>query len=90
MDDGRWMWGHGWGWVGWLLMCVFMLVFWAGLITAAVVGIRYLAASDRPPTQGDARRRPEDILAERYAAGEIGDDEFRRRLSLLREHRVSA
>jgi putative membrane protein len=29
----------------------------------------------------------EDVLAERYARGEIDDDEYGRRLTLLREHR---
>jgi len=31
--------------------------------------------------------RAEDLLAERFARGEIDEDEFRRRMALLREHR---
>lgn len=100
MMDGGWMWGHGWGWAGWLMMCVVMLLFWAGLITATVAGIRYLGA-DRAPyarrssTVGPEDLRPstvgpEDLLAHRYARGDIDDDEYRRRLATLREHRVAS
>ncbi|MGW4033270.1 SHOCT domain-containing protein [Streptomyces sp. NPDC004838] len=32
-------------------------------------------------------KRAEDLLAERFARGEIDDDEYKRRLALLREHR---
>jgi putative membrane protein len=31
--------------------------------------------------------RAEDRLADRFARGEIDEDEFRRRMTLLREHR---
>ncbi len=82
------MWGHGGSWAGWLVMWLVMLVFWAGLITAVGMGIRYLGdsgpSSVRPPV---TRPQPEDLLAERYARGEIDDDEYRNRLALLREHR---
>ena len=78
--------GWGWGWGGWLLMTVVMVLFWAVVITAVVVGIRYLTGvpHHRAPT---APPRAEDLLAERYARGEIDDDEYRKRLTLLREHR---
>jgi len=89
MDGDGWMWGHGWGWGGWLLMSVVMVLFVVALITAIVVAIRYLGASDGasmelPP--GSARPGPENVLAERFARGEIDENEYRRRLSLLRLH----
>ena len=31
MYDG-WMWGNGWGWAGWVLMGVVMVLFWAAVI----------------------------------------------------------
>lgn len=34
-----------------------------------------------------ASRRADDLLTERFARGEIDEDEFRRRMTLLREHR---
>ena len=85
-----WMWdANGWGWVGWVLMCVLMVLFWGGVITAIVLAIRYLAGtrqpSGRPP--GYQPSHPEDLLAERFARGEIEEDEYRRRATLLSEHR---
>jgi putative membrane protein len=82
------MYGYGWGWGGWIAMTLVMVVFWAILITAVVLAVRYLAGAGghrNPPAPGSARA--EDVLAERFARGEIDDDEFRRRLTLLREHR---
>lgn len=87
MMDDAWMWGHGWSWAGWLVMCMVMLVFWAGLIAAVVAGVRYLGTANQPPAPGT--RRPEDVLDDRYAAGEIDDDEYRRRRSILREHHIA-
>jgi putative membrane protein len=69
-------------------MIVIMVVFWAALITAVVLAIRYLADSGshrNQPSSGPAL--VEDVLAERFARGEIDEDEFRRRITLLREHR---
>jgi len=81
--------GWGWGWAGWLPMTLVMIVFWAAVITAVVLVVRYLADSRRPAggpaTQGPARA--EDLLAERFARGEIDDDEYRQRLTLLRDQR---
>ena len=84
-----WMWGIGMGWVGWTLMAVVMVVFWGGLIAAIVLAIRYLTGSSNvsagPPS--DRLSRPEDVLAERFARGDIDDDEYRRRLTTLQGHR---
>lgn len=84
MYDG---WGMGWG--GWLLMTLVMIVFWAILITAIVLAVRYVAGSGRPGAGPgpSGPTRAEDLLAERFARGEIDDDEYRQRVTLLREHR---
>ena len=85
----EWMGWDGWGWGGWFLMCVVMVLFWAAVITAIVLAVRYLIGSSgaggglaryEPP-------RPEDVLAGRFARGEIAEDEYRQRITLLREHR---
>ena len=81
-----WYGGDGWGWGGWLLMTVLMVLFWAVVITAVVVAVRYLAGP-RQAAPGSRPSRAEDLLAERFARGEIDDEEFRRRQALLREHR---
>jgi putative membrane protein len=79
-----WYGGDGWGWGGWVLMTVGMVVFWALVITAVVLAVRYLAS---PRGTGANPKTAEDVLAERYARGEIDDDEYQRRLTLLRQHR---
>jgi putative membrane protein len=73
MWDGDDHMGGGWWWV----MGIGWLVFLAILVTLAVVLVRHFTA-----TAG--RRSAEDILAERFARGEIDEEEYRRRLSALR------
>ena len=82
--------GDGWGWGGWLAMCT-MVLFWAALITAVVVAIRYLSQSQprgRTPTPAltEGRTDAENVLAGRFARGEIDEDEYRRRVAVLSEH----
>lgn len=84
----------GWGWSGWLFMTVIMVVLWSLLIVGTVAMARYLAGLHRDhrpgPSSGDpawGSRRAEDLLAERFARGEIDEDEYKRRLALLREQR---
>jgi putative membrane protein len=76
-----------WGWVGWTLMAFGMVAFWALVITAIVLAVRWLI--DQRGTTGPPvvrQNRAEDLLAERFARGEIDDNEYRKRLALLREH----
>ncbi|MFE6828490.1 SHOCT domain-containing protein [Streptomyces sp. NPDC057690] len=74
------------GW-GWFVMSVGMIFFWAVLIALGVLLFRALS---RPPdagaTTGPAQHEPvaERLLAERFARGEIEEDEYRRRLTVLR------
>ena len=68
-----------WGWGGWLMMTAGMVAFWALVAWVVVAAIR--AAQPPSPRSSD----PERMLAERCAAGEIDNDEFRRRLESLRD-----
>jgi len=71
------MWyGHGYGVWGWFFGTLMMLAFWG-----AVVWFVVRATSDRGPFT--TRPTPEEILAERYARGDIDGDEYRRRLDEL-------
>ncbi|GAA3047313.1 SHOCT domain-containing protein [Streptomyces roseofulvus] len=77
--------GDGMNAWGWFAMSAGMVLFWGLLITAAVMLFRTLdRAADRP-----ARARPvttaERILGERLARGEIDEEEYRRRLTVLRD-----
>jgi uncharacterized membrane protein/Zn-dependent protease with chaperone function len=86
MDDGHW------GWGSWVLTTGATIVFWALVITAVVLVARYLLSlSQRPAgtTRAAGPSHAEQVLAERYARGEIDDDEYRRRLTLLRQNMVS-
>ena len=58
-----------------------MVVFWVAVIWLAVSFIGGLAG--RPSGEPDRSERPEEILAQRYARGEIDEDEYRRRLDIL-------
>jgi putative membrane protein len=76
-----WYWhGHDGG-VGTWLWIAWMVLFWGGLLAAGVYFIR------RRPAHVDAGPPAEDVLAERYARGEIDDDEYRQRRAVLHEHR---
>jgi len=91
--------GWGWGWNGTvtlvLMLAVLALVIWlvAGLRRSAPPPPdRARAADDRTTTERAATEqavwdRAEEILAERYARGEIDDDEYVRRLGALRTGR---
>lgn len=90
MDGDGAMWDHGWAWGGWVLMSVVMVLFLLALITAIAMAIRYLSAPNPAPRQSPPsypKPGPENLLAERFARGEIDEDEYRIRLSLLRIHR---
>jgi putative membrane protein len=67
-------WGHGPGW--WF---IFPLLFWALIIFLVVRAFR------RCGRFGPNWRSGEAVLAERYAKGEIDADEYRNRLTVLRE-----
>jgi putative membrane protein len=82
------MYGTDWGWAGWILMTVGMVAFWAVVITAVILAIRYLAGARGQSAASPPTDRPigaEDVLAERFARGEIDEDEYRKRAALLRE-----
>ncbi|NUP52003.1 MAG: SHOCT domain-containing protein [Catenulispora sp.] len=71
----------GWGWFG---MTIGMIVFWGLLIAVGVFLYRSLSRTDAPPTSyTTAAPDPRQILAERYARGEIDDDEYQHRLATL-------
>ncbi len=73
--------GGGWSWIGWLTMTIVMFGFW-GLVAWVIVSLARGSSGSRPP-----ERSPEDILAERFARGEIDQDEYAQRLNALRSRR---
>lgn len=82
-----WYGGGGPGWGGWLVMSLSMLVFWGLLIWAIVAFVRWAGSSSSGAARGSQPETPEQILARRFASGEIDRDEYRAALDELHARR---
>jgi putative membrane protein len=67
------------GWA-WLAMTITVILFWALVIAGVVALVRYVRKSGGA-TSVPSRPTPEQLLAERYARGEIDETEYRRGLA---------
>jgi putative membrane protein len=65
----------------WVVMTLSMLAFWALVGTAIWLLVRQPTAH-----RGHDADTPEEVLRRRYAAGELDDSEFERRLQRLHDH----
>jgi putative membrane protein len=75
-------WYHdGLGWGGWILMTMAMVAFWALVVFAVIAIFRGTQRSSAPTPD---HRNPLQILDERFARGEIDEDEYHARSSVLR------
>ena len=83
-------WGQGMSGWGYALMSVSMVLFWGVVILGIVALVRYLGRSS-PPAGGAGVPRPsaEQVLAERFARGEIDEQEYQSRLATLRGRQQS-
>lgn len=81
-------WWHGGGGWGYALMSLGMVVFWGGVVVLAVVLLRSLIGNGRAGSTAH-RTTPEEILAERFARGEITEQEYHERLAVLQDRRRS-
>lgn len=79
---------HNMGWWGWG-MGIGMVLFWA-LLIAGIVALIVYTTGDRQdrriPPQNTSTPSPEQVLAARFAHGEIDETEYRNRLAVLRDH----
>ena len=71
------MWGTGYGMIGGFMM----LLFWGVLIVLIVMAVRWFGNSGGPT--GGGKLNAQDILKERFARGEIDEDEFKKRKAAL-------
>ena len=86
------MYWYGSGMSGWgyALMTVSMILFWGAVIFGIVMLVRYIGRSGQPPAEPrspqplESPQSPERLLAERFARGEIGEEEYRQRRAVLR------
>ena len=68
----------GWAWV---FMGFGTVLLWAALIFGIVVLVRYWKGSN--PFAAGGRAGAEEVLAQRFAGGEIDEAEYRQRLAVL-------
>lgn len=73
------MWHTGWSALDWVLMSVAMLVFWALVVGGVIWAVR----ASRTPADHPRARSARDLLDDRFARGELTDDEYERSRRLL-------
>ncbi|MCR8899014.1 SHOCT domain-containing protein [Gordonia sp. GONU] len=76
----------GWGYV---LMTIGMVAFWALIIVGIVLLVRAANRPANPPTvhpPSASGPTAEEIVAMRFARGEIDEDEYRQRIRALKSH----
>ena len=66
-------------WWGWVMMIIFATLM-AGLLATAIRALYNYGTRTRPGSE-----TPQELLAERYARGDITTEEYRERLETLRE-----
>ena len=80
-------WGHGmsgWGYAG---MAIGMVLFWTLIVVGIIVLIRFSAGTTQPRAISRYQpfsESPEQLLAARFARGEIEESEYQQRLAVLR------
>ncbi|MEE6175449.1 SHOCT domain-containing protein [Mycobacterium sp. 050134] len=77
---------HNMGWWGWAGMGIGMLLFWALLIAGIVALVAYIGGDRQVRPGAMTTSSPEQVLAARFARGEIDETEYRDRLAVLRDH----
>ena len=81
-------WGHGMSGWGYVAMAASTLVSWVLLVAVIVLVVRYFTGAQRssntPPVSPSHAVDPQQLLAERFALGEIDEQEYMTRLATLR------
>jgi putative membrane protein len=75
---------HGFSGWDWLAMSLTMALLWLLIVGAVVLAVRLLSRrSHGAAPQGSPSASTATLLAERFARGEIGEEEYQRRLTVL-------
>jgi len=80
--DGMWNGGHMTGWSGWGWGMMLFGLLWMALLVALPISLVYWLAT-RAQSDGSTEDGALAVLQERYARGEIDDEEFDRRRARL-------
>lgn len=75
---------HAWGPGMWIVMILGMIVFWSVVVGGVVLLVRHFGGHRN--AAAPVRSSAEDALRERYARGEIDEEEFVKRLAVLKTH----
>ncbi|WP_101949621.1 SHOCT domain-containing protein [Mycobacterium sp. 3519A] len=77
---------HDMSWWGAAGMGISMVLFWVLIVAGIVALVMYLTVGRTTRPSPPSPSSPEQILAARFARGEISEMEFRDRLAVLHEH----
>jgi putative membrane protein len=77
-------WNNGGNWSAWLLMSVMMLLFFGAIVWLVIWLVRGNSSSQDNQDRTGGGARAESVLAERFARGEIDENEYRSRLGVLK------
>ncbi len=75
--------GYGWNWISALVMMLFMALIIAGIIILIITALRGIGRAPRHWAEWPGEDRALAVLRERYARGEIDDEEYERRRQRL-------
>jgi putative membrane protein len=78
------MYGYGsqWGILGWVVIGLLLLLFWGGIVAVVVTLVTGRTRGELPDARG--HEEAERILNERFARGEIDEQELSARRAALR------
>ena len=77
-------WGTGhWGWCAWVPMTIMMLVFLAVVVWAVIMLTHSWTSRSPYHDHGPQATEPKRILDERFARGDIDEEEYRKRRDIL-------
>jgi putative membrane protein len=76
-------WGNGMGGWGMVLMTLSTLLFWGLVIAGVLALVHYTGRGEYISAPVGPQSAPQQVLAERFARGEIDEEEYTRRLHVL-------
>ena len=77
------MYGGNWSVGAWIMMGVGMLIFWGLLIALLVAAVRLMTSRQESSASAQTQLSAGEILDQRFARGEIDEDEYSRRQKVL-------